>query len=266
MRKLVIAILVVVALAVAADFGAAAYGEYTISQQIRQQFRLARDPSVTIEGFPFLPQAIGGRYTAIDIEATGLSVDSLHDLDVQATLHDIDAPLSEVSAGDLHSVRAALVDGRIVIKDSDLGRAIGIEDLRIRPPSAQELQERFPVGISGGSPSNAARRDRAPITMVATTDLAGRPSEIVGYGLIELTGSQVRITVTDVRLSSGGVGAAGLPREIRQTLLNTLSTDVKPGDLPFNATPTSVWVQTGSVIVEGTARDVSLNQADFSPG
>ena len=46
-------------------------------------------------------------------------------------------------------------------------------------------------------------------------------------------------------------------------LLNTLSTDVKPGDLPFNATPTSVWVQTGSVVVEGTARDVSLNQADL---
>lgn len=259
MRKLIIAVLVIVALAVAADFGAAAYGEYTISQQIRQQFRLANDPSVRIEGFPFLTQAVAGHYTAIDIEATGLSVDSLHDLDVQAVLHDVDAPLSEVSAGDLHSVRAARVDGRIVIKDSDLGRAIGIEDLRIQPPSAQELRERFPAG----TPDNSARGDRAPIKMTATTDLAGRPSEIVGYGVIELTGAQVRITITDVQLSSGGVGTASLPREIRQTLLNTLSTDVKPGDLPFNATPTSVWVQTGSVVVEGTAREVSLNQADL---
>ncbi|MGH3672435.1 MAG: LmeA family phospholipid-binding protein [Pseudonocardiaceae bacterium] len=259
MRKLIIAVLIIVALAVAADFGAAAYGEYTISQQIRQQFRLASDPSVRIEGFPFLTQAVGGHYTAIDIEATGLPADSLHDLDVQATLHDVDAPLSEVSAGDLHSVRAAQVDGRIVIKDSDLGRAIGIEDLRIQPPSVQELQERFPAG----TPSNSARGDRAPIKMVATTDLAGRPSEITGYGVIELTGGQVRITITDVRLSSDGVGTVSLPREIRQTLLNTLSTDVKPGDLPFNATPTSVWVQTGSVVVEGTARDVSLNQADL---
>ncbi|MGH3669485.1 MAG: LmeA family phospholipid-binding protein, partial [Pseudonocardiaceae bacterium] len=103
----------------------------------------------------------------------------------------------------------------------------------------------------------------APIKMVATTDLAGRPSEITGYCVIELTGGQVRITITDVRLSSGGVGTVSLPREIRQTLLNTLSTDLKPGDLPFNATPTSVWVQTGSMVVEGTARDVSLNQADL---
>ena len=255
-RKLIIAVLVVVALAVAADFGAAAFAEHTVATQMRQQLALRSDPSVRINGFPFLTQALAGYYTAIDVQATGVSVDPLHDLDVEATLHDVDAPLAEVTSGDVHSVRAALVDGRVRIKDTDLGRAIGIEDLRIQQPSDQEIKELLPARTPA---SDAPHGDRAPVRMVATTDLVGQRTEIVGIGLIQLTGGVVRITVRDVRLAQDG-GSVGLPRAVRQTLLNTLSTEVKPGQLPFAVTPTKVWVDTGSVVVEGTASNVSLNQ------
>jgi LmeA-like phospholipid-binding len=264
-RKLVIGVLVVVALAVAADFGAATAAEYTVAKQMRQQLGLADDPSVRINGFPFLTQALAGQYHAIDVRASGLSVDPLHDLDVEATLHDVDAPLSEVTSGNLQSVRAARVEGRVRIKDSDLGRAIGIEDLRIQQPSDQEIRELLPAGTpTGDSTGPSNRGDRAPIRMMATTDLAGQRTEIVGIGVIELTGGLVRITTSDVRLSRNGVGEAGLPRTIRQTLLKALSTDVKPGGLPFAVTPTKVWVDTGSVVVEGTATNVSMRQT--APG
>ncbi|HKR50202.1 MAG TPA: DUF2993 domain-containing protein [Pseudonocardiaceae bacterium] len=258
MRKLVIAVLVVVGLAVAADFGAAAVAEYTLASRLREQFGLASDPAVRINGVPFLTQALAGRYSAIDIWATGLSVDPLHDVDVEATLHDVDAPLAEVTAGNLRSVRAARVDGRVRIKDTDLGRAIGIEDLRIQQPSDREIEQLLPAGTPVG--------DRAPIRMVATTDLAGQRTEITGIGLITLTGELVRITIVDVRLSRDDVGSVSLPREIRQLLLKTLSTDVKPGELPFAATPTGVSVQTGSVIVAGTANNVTMRQAGIGAG
>jgi hypothetical protein len=254
-RKLIIAVLVVVALAVAADFATAAYAEHTVATQMRQQLGLRSDPSVRINGFPFLTQALAGHYTAINVRATGVPADPLHDLDVEATLHDVTAPLAEVTAGDMHSVRAARVDGRVRIKDTDLGRAIGIEDLRIQLPSDQETKEVLPAG----TPTNdAPHGDRAPVKMVATTDLLGQRTEIVGIGLIQLTGGVVRISVADVRLARAGAGAVGLPRPARQTLLKTLSTEVKPGDLPFAVTPTRVWVETGSVVVEGTASNVSM--------
>jgi DUF2993 family protein len=256
-RKLVIAVVVVVALAVTADFGAAAAAEYTVGKQLRQQLELANDPSVRIDGFPFLTQAVAGRYASIDMRASGLSVDPLHDLEVEATLHDVVAPLSQVTSGSLQSVRAARVDGRVRIKDSDLGRAIGIEDLRLQQPSEQEIKDLLPAGNATG-PSN--RGNRAPVRIVATTDLAGQRTEIVGIGMIELTRDLVRITTSQVRLSRDGVGTAGLPRGIRQTLLKALSTDVKPGGLPFAVTPTRVWVENGSVVVEGTANDVILRQ------
>ena len=263
MRKLIITILVVVAIAVAADFGTAAFAEYTIVKQLRQQLTLTNDPSVRINGFPFLTQAVAGHYSAIDVQAGGVTADPLHDLDVEATLHDVEAPLSEITSGDVHSVRAARVDGQVRIKDSDLGRAIGIEDLRIQQPSDQEIKESLPPGTPTGQ---APRRDRAPVRMTATTDLLGRRTDIIGVGLIELTGGLVRISVKDVRLARDGVGQVNLPRSIRQTLLSTLSTDVKPGGLPFTVTPTSVSVQTGSVVVAGTANNVTLSQAGIGTG
>ena len=257
-RKLIIAVLVIVALAVAADFGAAAAAEYTVAKQLRQQLNLASDPSVRINGFPFLTQAVAGHYTSIDVQASGVSADPLHDLDVEATLHDVDAPLAEVISGDLHSVRAAKVDGRVRIKDTDLGRAIGIEDLRIQQPSDQEIKELLPPGTPT---SDSPRGNRAPIKMVATTDLAGQRTEVVAFGVIELTRGFVRITASDVQLGGGSGGTVGLPRAIRQTLLNALSANVKTGGLPFAVTPTRVWVETGSIVVEGTANNVSLRQA-----
>jgi hypothetical protein len=241
--------LVVVALALAADFATAAYAEHTVATQMRQRLGLTSDPSVRINGFPFLTQALAGHYSAIEVRASGVSVDKLHDLDVEATLHDVDAPLAEVTSGDMHSVRAARVDGRVRIKDTDLGRAIGIEDLRIQQPSDQEIKNLLPAGTPTSN---------APVRMVATTDILGQRTEIVGVGLIELTGGVVRITASDVRLARDGVGAVSLPRAARQILRNTLSTEVKPGGLPFAVTPTRVWVDNGVVVVEGTASNVSI--------
>jgi len=261
-RKFIIVVLVVVTLAVAADFGAAAVAEHTVAEQLRQRLGLPSDPSVRITGFPFLTQALAGQYSAIDVRASGVSVGSLHDLDVEATLHDVEAPLPEVTSGQLSSVRAAWVEGRVRIKDRDLGRAIGIDDLRIQQPTDQELTE-LPPGaqLRRTSAGDATMGTRAPVRMVATITLAGQRTEVIAIGVIELTDGLVRITTSDVRLSPQGLGAVNLPRGIRQSLLRELSTDVKPGSLPFAATPTRVWVQDGSVVVEGTASNVTLGQA-----
>lgn len=256
MRKLVTVVLVVVVLAVVADFGAAAVAEHAVATRLRQRLALPSDPSVRIHGFPFLAQALAGRYPTIDVQASSLSVDQLHDLDLEATLHDVDAPLPEVISGNLRSVRVARVDGRIRIKDSDLGRAIGIDDLQLQRPSEQEIKELSlpdPPAFDHDPPS-----DRAPIRMVATINFAGQRIEVIGWGVIQITDGLVRITPSDVRLSRAGAGEVALPGGIRQSVLKTLSIDVKPGGLPFTVTPTKVGVQTGSVVVEGTATHVTL--------
>ncbi|MEO7194027.1 MAG: DUF2993 domain-containing protein, partial [Pseudonocardiaceae bacterium] len=229
MRKFITVVLVVVALLVAADFGAAAVAEHTVATRLRERLGLPSDPSVRINGFPFLTQAVAGRYGSIDVRASGVSVDQLHDLDVEATLHDVDAPLPEVISGNLRSVRVERVDGQVRVKDSDLGRAIGIDDLQIQQPSEQEIKE---LSLADArSSGNGAPSDRAPIRLVATINFAGQPTEVIGLGVIELIDGVVRITTRDVRLSRDGGAEVGLPSGIRQTVLKTLSTDVKPGGL-----------------------------------
>ncbi len=274
MRKLVIAVLVLVGLGVAADYGAAAAAEYQVAKQTREELGLAADPSVRINGFPFLTQALLGHYSDIDMRADGLSVGPLHDVALEATLQDVDAPLSEVRSGDLSSVRADQVDGRIRIKDKDLGRAIGIEDLRIQPASDEEIEKLLPAGTlpDAGSRDAGSRQDRSKeddrdaVRLVATTDLAGEHTEIIGIGTLEIVGDRLRITTMDVRLARDDVGEVTVPRQIRQMLIEALSTDVDPGGLPFTVHPTRVWVESGVLVMEGTVQDVSIAQAGAGIG
>jgi len=265
-RKLVITLLVLAGLVVAVDFGAATAVEYQMSEQLRSELELDAGPSVRINGFPFLTQAVSGNYSEIDMQASGLAVGPLTDVGVEATLHDVTAPLAQVTSGMLGSARAAAVDGRLRIRDTDLGRAIGIEDLRLQPASDEEVDESLGSAAVSESDDESEDDRRAAVRMVATTDVTGQPVEVVVIGLLELADGMIRVTPTDVRFATDAAGEESLPALVREPLLAVLTTEVDPGGLPFAVTPTAVSVETGSLLVEGTAQDVSLGQAGADIG
>jgi hypothetical protein len=72
-RGLLITLIVVIALLVAADFGAKAYAENAIASKIDSS-GLGTKPSVTIEGFPFLTQVAARDLKQIDISASNFTV------------------------------------------------------------------------------------------------------------------------------------------------------------------------------------------------
>lgn len=296
MRKLVVTILVLAGLIVAADFGTAAAAEYQIAKQLRSEFDLTRDPSVRINGFPFLTQALSGTYRNIDMQATGLPAGPLTDVAVEASMYDVEAALDELMSGSLSTVQIEEVEGRVRIKDTDIGRAIGIEDLRISRPSEKEIRKvigpeeldgaRERAGSDGGSgfgsdtssgsgsgngsgsgDSDSSGSDesdgdtRAPVRLVATTDLVGEQTEVILIGTLELDGGVVRVEPADVRLATDEVGEFSLPSGFRKPVLDVFTRTIEPGELPFTVKPQSVNVQTGAVLVEGTAKDVSFSQA-----
>ncbi|MGH3980335.1 MAG: LmeA family phospholipid-binding protein [Pseudonocardiaceae bacterium] len=262
MRKLVIALLVLAGLLVAADFGAAAYAEYQVAERLRTEFSLTADPSVRINGFPFITQALSGSYDDIDMRAGDLAVGPLRDVAVEASMYDVDAPLDEVTSGSLSSVKIDEVEGRVRILDKDLGRAIGIEDLRIAEASDKEIEE----ALGSDTVSDSESDGRAAVRMIATTDLGGERAEVIVVGLLELADGAVSVTPTDVRLATDDVGEFSLPADFREPLLAAFSTEVDPGGLPFTVTPTAVDVDDGAIVVEGTAREVSFSQAGAGVG
>jgi len=70
-RPIVITVVILLALLVGADFGAAAVAEYQVSKRAKAAFNLSDDPAVTVRGFPFLTQAIGGEYDHITVDSNG---------------------------------------------------------------------------------------------------------------------------------------------------------------------------------------------------
>jgi len=70
MRALLVVVLLLVGLAVVADRVAVGVAETRVGEQLAAEGGLAGTPEVDITGFPFLTQAIGGRYDEVRISLT----------------------------------------------------------------------------------------------------------------------------------------------------------------------------------------------------
>jgi LmeA-like phospholipid-binding len=75
MRKLAIALVVVIALGVIADRGAAYVAEGVVAQKI-QDAEGVSDAQVDITGFPFLTQALGGEFDAINVSMPAVDAET----------------------------------------------------------------------------------------------------------------------------------------------------------------------------------------------
>src|SRR5690349_3364359 len=83
MRRFLVLIVILVLLLLVADRAAWWFAERTIAQEIQNTENLSQPPDVSVAGFPFLTQALKGRYQQIDAELKepavqdGLTIDAL---------------------------------------------------------------------------------------------------------------------------------------------------------------------------------------------
>lgn len=110
MRKLIIFLVVVIILVIAADRGAKYAAESAVSKQLASSYDLNPAPTVTVNGIPFLTQAISGTYGQIDVQMAEVSRDDVFVQDVTAHLYDVNAPLSDVLSG-ARNITAARAEG-----------------------------------------------------------------------------------------------------------------------------------------------------------
>ncbi|WNV91146.1 DUF2993 domain-containing protein [Umezawaea sp. Da 62-37] len=249
-RKWIIALLVLVALLVGADFALAAAGEYQVAQKMRAKLGLAEDPSVRINGFPFITQALGGDYKDIEISATGVPVrDQLRDLEIQANLLHTRIELSNLLAGNTKGAKIDRVQGRVKIKANDLNRLVNqvtpFTDMAIEPDTRAE-----------GSEEQAPPRTSAAVKLSGNTTLASRKISLTAYGTVTLVGGQVELAVNELKIDDLSL------EPFIAHLKQALSIKIDPGVLPFTVTPTAVQVESGAFTVEGTVDDIPLDQGN----
>ena len=153
MRKLIIGIVFLLGLGLVADFGAAAYAEYRVSRELRTGASLESDPEVTFNGFPFLTQALGGKYKDVYVRATGVQSDVVGEVTVEADLRGVTVPFSDIVNGNVTQLPVDKLDGRMGINATDLGKLLNIPDLQVSSPPANKSDG---TGGSGGTGASTA--------------------------------------------------------------------------------------------------------------
>ncbi|MFG6200880.1 DUF2993 domain-containing protein [Nonomuraea sp. JJY05] len=110
MRKLIIFLIVLVILLVAVDRVAVAGVERDLSNRIAAATDLSDKPTVTIEGIPFLTQAISGHYPEVRFDLGTLTYGGVPIKNLRGAAYDVTAPLADVLQN-----RANIKAGRVAI-------------------------------------------------------------------------------------------------------------------------------------------------------
>lgn len=245
-RRVAAVVIVLVALAVVADYVTAALTESAVSQQMRSQLALADDPSVRINGFPFLTQAIAGEYRSIDVNAEHVQIGPLRDVQVRTQLRDVAAPLSQLLAG-ARTVTVREAEGTVRIGAPDIERLLpGVDKLYIDQIDANGLAS----AVEDGADPTLRQLDPASAARLGgTVQLLGEEQQVTVIAELQLADGQAQIVPRDVRL--GDADAAPLPVAVQRVLTRLFTVRLDPGNLPLQVTPTKLRATNGGLEVSG---------------
>jgi hypothetical protein len=240
-------LIVLVALAVAADYAAAAVTESAVSRQMRSELNLVDDPSVRINNFPFLTQAIAGRYRSVDVTADHVPVGPLRDVQVRTQLRDVTAPLSQLLGGS-RTVAVREAEGTVRIGAPDIERLLPgqVTKFYVDGIDADGLQQ----AVDDGADSALLKLDPATAARLGgTVDVLGTKQQVNVIAELQLAAGQAQIVPRDVRL--GDTSATPLPIAVQRTLSTLFTIRLDPGDLPLQVTPTKLRATNGGLEISG---------------
>lgn len=153
MRKFLVFLIFLVIVLVIADRGMHYAAQSEIAKRIDQQYDLASEPEVTINGFPFLTQAVSGEYSEIHIVTGAITVEEVQLERVNVTAHDVHAELSDLLTEP--EVVSETIDGKVMLPYSELQKrlpeGVVIENETGRPRIGGDLAVfGFSVPVSAG--------------------------------------------------------------------------------------------------------------------
>lgn len=236
MRRLLIALVVVIGLLAAADRVGVLIAQRVLAGQIRTQLDLQETPDVGIRGIPFLTQAIGGRYSEVRVLLPDVDSGPLQNIGVDARLLGVRAPLGDVLRRQIDEVPVDRITGQLTIGYADLARASGISGLRI---------------TRGGD----------ALRLSGSVEVLGRQVDATAVGRVEVVGN-------DIVINAERAEVAGL--ELPQTALDTanrlLSFRVSPSGLPLSLRITGVRTGDDALQVSAESEDAVLRREDVPAG
>ncbi|HST82419.1 MAG TPA: DUF2993 domain-containing protein [Kineosporiaceae bacterium] len=241
MRRFFILIVILVLLAVAADRAAWWFAERSIAQEIQNTQNLSARPDVTVGGFPFLTQALRGRYKEIDADLRdpdvegGLKIDTL-----KITLRGV-----RVATGDLINRR--------------------VDEVPVDSASA--------VATISFAALNAAAKENLPDTKSTVVFSQGTGNALAVKGSYRSSvvnaqlNLQARLVAKDgdlvVELAPGTLDE--VPSLVRPQVQSLVARASRLPALPLGFQAKDVSVNSTGVTVRATASALNLRASDLNP-
>lgn len=227
--KWLIGLFLVLALLVAVgDRVGEGVAEDALADQLTEE--LGSRPEVEIGGFPFLTQAVRGRYDEIRASAPRVQQGAIALADVRSVLRGVQVPLSDAVGGSVDRVPVEELTASGLVSYDDLETASGAQDVQLEPD---------PQGVRVTGRLRVLGQD-LPATAVSQLSLDG--------------------DVLVVTASSVEVGGAGAGEQVSAALRGRLDLRIPVPELPYGIRLSSVLPGPGGVTVQGSARDVVLTR------
>jgi LmeA-like phospholipid-binding len=230
MRKLLIAVVVLLLLGAAADFVAARVFEDRVTEALQREYDLGRRPVVQVRDVPFLPHLLTGRFSTIDVAATDASAKGINAAQLQLTLHGVEVP-REVLLGEPGRVTVERADGTIELTEAEVNRL---------------LADRLRGGALAIEADGVEVRTQVPFL--------GQTLDALVAGRLGARDGEVTFTAEEVRLGDQGVldpGQADL-------LASRFTFQVPLPDLPAGVRLERVETRPGTVVLSGRAASVGV--------
>jgi hypothetical protein len=231
MRKLLIAVAVLVLLGAAADFAAARIFEDRVTEALQREYDLGQRPVVQVRDVPFLPRLATGRFSTIDVAATDATARGVNAAQLKLTLHGVRVP-PEVMLGEPGAITVDRADGTIELTEAEVNRLL-----------ADRLQ--------GGSV--AIKEDGVEVR--SRVEFLGQPLDVLVTGELGAREGGVTFTPSDVRL--GGQGRIDPSAE--DLLASRFTFQVPLPDLPAGVRLERVDTRPGTLVLSGRAAAVQVD-------
>ncbi|GAB4586699.1 LmeA family phospholipid-binding protein [Nocardia sp. IFM 10818] len=227
--RVVLGLIVVLAVAlVVGDRVAVGMAEGEIGRRIAAEYSLPREPRVDIRGFPFLTQAVDGRYADVGIRVGEWSDERISVRDLEVTLNDVDAPLGDLLEKRTSSLVARMATATAVVPYETVQRF------------APEGVESISHGADG-------------LRVTGTFSVRGIPVPATVVVTVAPTGEGIEVTPVSVQPSSGG------PTISLALVRESLTFVVPLQRLPLGAQVTDIRPATDGLQVTAVAHDVRFS-------
>ena len=227
MRALVV-LLVLAGLVVGADRVGEEIAEDQVARVVAERAGLAGAPDLEFEGFPFLTQAVSGRYEDVRVTLTGADLGQPEGTRADVSLQGVQVALSDVLSESVRGVPVERVDGTATLSYDLL---------------ADQLD-----------PGTTVTRDGDGLRVQRTVEVAGVSVPVAATGTVSLDGDTV---VVDVDEASGA--GVDVPGYLVDQVSDALDLRYRIPPLPFGLQVTGVAPADDGVRVRVEAADTVLS-------